>query len=85
MKPYLSCMNPFDRKLIFNAKLKSTLDYGLPLYMGGTEATRNKLEAAYMTINWIIHGGYSFRSITGYIENTNAKLNVLSGVHLFHF
>ena len=61
IKPYLTSMQPSDRKLILNSKLKSILDYGLPLYMGGSECTLNRLEATYMTINCIIHSGYTFR------------------------
>merc|ERR1711954_502434 len=55
LKPYLNLMSQNDRKLIVNSKLRSILDYGIPLYMGETEALRNELEACYMTLNRIIH------------------------------
>ena len=61
LKPYLNMMSLEDRKLIVNAKMRSILDYGLPLYMGETEGLRNRLEACYMTLNRIIHGGVTFK------------------------
>ena len=61
LKPYLNTMNMKDRKKIVNSKLKSILDYGLPLFMGENAQVRAKLEAAYMLINRVIHGGYTFR------------------------
>ena len=30
--------------------------------MGESEAIRNKVEATYMTINWIIHGGLTYQT-----------------------
>ena len=41
--------------------MRSVLDYGLPLYMGETEGLRSRLEASYMTLNRIIHGGATFK------------------------
>ena len=61
IKPYLSSMNNADQKIIVNAKLKSILDYGLPLFMGKNSQVRSKLEAAYMLVNRITHGGYTFK------------------------
>ena len=37
------------------------MDYGLPLFMGESEATRNRLKASYMTLNRIVHGGITFK------------------------
>ena len=61
LKPYLSSLRPVDRKIILNCKLTSILDYALPLYLGETEATMNRFEAAYMSIYRRIRGGYTFR------------------------
>ena len=61
LKPYLSMMLQNVRKILVNWKLRSILDYGLPLYMGESESTRRKLESAYMTLNRIIHGGLTFK------------------------
>merc|ERR1711954_449300 len=61
LKPYLNLMTQEDRKLIVNSKLRSVLDYGIPLYMGETEGLKSKLESSYMTINRIIHGGLTFK------------------------
>ena len=61
LKPHLSLMNLNDRKVIINSKLKSILDYGLPLYLGESNATTSKMEATYMSINCIIHWNYTFR------------------------
>ena len=52
-------MNLRDHKII--VKIKSILDYGLPLFMDENEQVNNKLESAYMTINRIIHGGYTYK------------------------
>ena len=57
LKPYLPHMSLDDRKIIVYSKMRSILDYGLPLYLGETEGLRRKLQAAYMTLNRIIHGG----------------------------
>ena len=54
-------MEKNDKKIILNSKLRSILDYGLPLYMGENENTKSRLEAAYMLVNKIIHGGYTFK------------------------
>ena len=62
LKPYLNMMTLADRKLVVNSKLRSILDYGLPLYLGETESLRSKLQAAYMTINRIVHGGLTFKT-----------------------
>ena len=61
LKPYLNVMSQTDRKVVVNSKLRSILDYGVPLYMGETEGLKHKLEASYMTINRIIHGGLTFK------------------------
>merc|ERR1712081_22360 len=61
IKPYLSMMSQNVRKVYVESKLRSILDYGLPLYMGESEATRNRLRAAYMTLNRITHGGLTFK------------------------
>merc|ERR1711954_419542 len=61
LKPYLNLMTQADRKLIVNAKLRSILDYGTPLFISETEGTKSKLEAAHMTLNRIIHGGLTFK------------------------
>ena len=50
-----------DRRIIVNSKMRSILDYGLPLYVGETESLRSKLQAAYMTLNRIVHGGLTFK------------------------
>ena len=54
-------MRPQDRKLILNSKLKSILDYALPLYMGECELSKSRLESVYMHINRLIRGGYTYR------------------------
>ena len=61
IKPYMHYLSIKDRKTIVNSKLRSILDYGLPLYMGENLQTQQKLESAYMTINRIIQGGLTFR------------------------
>ena len=61
LKPYLNYMTQKDRKKIVNSKLRSILDYGLPLYMGEAEGIRSNLESTYMTLNRIIHGGLTFK------------------------
>merc|ERR1711954_50654 len=61
IKPYLKWMNLNDRKTIVNSKLRSVVDYGLPLFMGENLDIRDKLESTYMTIKRIIHGGLTFR------------------------
>ena len=57
LKPMLKFMTLNDRKVILNSKLRSIIDYGLPLFMGKNEAVITKVEATYMSINRIIHGG----------------------------
>ena len=47
------------RKLV-NAKLKSIIDYEMPLFFGESETVLNKVESTYMLINWIIHWGHTF-------------------------
>ena len=61
MKPFLSFMNVPDCKIIVGAKLKSILDYGVPLFQGENQMTMNKLEASYMTINRIIRRGLTYK------------------------
>ena len=48
-------------KVVINSKLRSILDYGLPLYMGEPEQVKQRLEAAYMMVNRIIQGGLNFK------------------------
>ena len=60
-KQYLHMVSQKVRKLYVESKLRSILDYGLPLYMGESEATRNRLRASFMTLNRIIHGGITFK------------------------
>ena len=60
LRPYLHLMNTKDRKIILNTKLRSIIDYGLPLFMGETEAVKSKIEGAYMLVNRIIHGQNKF-------------------------
>ena len=50
------------RKVIINAKVKSMIDYGVPLFLGESQSTIQKVEAIYMTINRIIQGGLNFRT-----------------------
>ena len=61
LKPFLNLMSQSDRKIILNSKLWSILDYGLPLYMGESLQVREKLEAAFMTVNRLIKGGWNFK------------------------
>ena len=49
-----------DRRIIVNSKMRSIVDYALPLYMGETQVLRSKLESTYMTLKRIIHGGLTF-------------------------
>lgn len=62
LKPLMSFMSLKDRKVIVNAKLRSILNYGLPIYMGESQQVRHKLEAAYMMVNKIIGEGLTTRS-----------------------
>ena len=62
LKPQLKYMTLDDQKLILNAKLRSIIDYGMPLMMGKNESMLQKIESVYMYINRIIQGGYNFRS-----------------------
>ena len=61
IKPYLKWMNMIDRKIIVNSKLRSIVDYGLPLFMGENNDVKAKLESTYMTLKRIIHGGLTFK------------------------
>ena len=54
-------MNMDDRKIIVNAKMRSIIDYGLPLFKGENQEIRDKVESTYMTLKRIIHGGLTFR------------------------
>ena len=56
LKLYLSLMETKDRKTILNAKLRSIIDYALPLFMGESEAIKAKVESTYMLVNRLIHG-----------------------------
>ena len=81
LKPYLKWMNLSDRKIVVNSKLRSILDYGLPLYMGETEEVRSKLESSYMTLKRIIHGGLTFKvskvKICDYIKEEPPEKHIL--------
>ena len=59
LKPYLSLMSLKDRKVIVTSKLRSLIDFGMPLFQGETESVLQKIEATYMTVNRIIQGGYN--------------------------
>ena len=61
MKRFLSFLNVPDRKIIVESKLKSILDYGVPLFQSENQMTMNKLEASYMTVNRIIRGGLTYK------------------------
>merc|ERR1711954_453117 len=50
-----------DSKIIINSEMQSIIDYGLPLFMGETQQTLQKLESLYMTVNRIIRGGMTFK------------------------
>ena len=56
LKPYLHLMEVKDRKTILNAKLRSIIDYALPLFMGEPESIKAKVESTYMLVNRLIHG-----------------------------
>ena len=43
LKPYMQYLNMTDRKTILNSKLRSILNYSLPLYMGKNQQTVQKL------------------------------------------
>ena len=49
------------RKIILEAKLRSLVDYGLPIFLGENQQVRDKLEATYMSVNRLIRGGVTFK------------------------
>ena len=61
MKPFLPFLTIPDRKIIVEAKLKSIIDYGVPLFQGENQMIMNKLEATYMSVNRIIRGGLTYK------------------------
>ena len=61
IKPYMHFLSLEDRKTIINSKLRSIVDYALPLFMGENQQTVQRLESLYMTINRIIKGGLTFK------------------------
>ena len=52
IKPQLMYMTLDDRKVISNVKLKSIVDYGMPLMIGENKSVLHKVESTYM---YIVH------------------------------
>ena len=61
IKPLVSQMSVPHRKIILESKLRSHIDYGLPIFLGENQQLKDKLETTYMSVNKLIRGGVTYK------------------------